>query len=189
MDTTESTVTSVPRASDEVAPTPEAAQAAASAAAEALIPPPARAKRGFAVLSPEKKREIASMGGKAAHEHGRAHRFTPGGRGVGFAVLGGAFGEGIDLPGDRLVGAFVATLGLPQVNAVNELLRTRMEAAFGAGFDYAYLYPGLRKVVQAAGRVIRTREDRGVVWLIDDRFCRPEVRALLPAWWRPQVAG
>ncbi|HSW17065.1 MAG TPA: helicase C-terminal domain-containing protein, partial [Ramlibacter sp.] len=53
----------------------------------------------------------------------------------------------------------------------------------GAGFDYAYLYPGLRKVTQAAGRVIRTREDRGVVYLIDDRFRRPEVQALLPAWW------
>ncbi|MFD0667462.1 ATP-dependent DNA helicase [Ramlibacter sp. MAHUQ-53] len=116
-------------------------------------------------------------------------RFEPGGRGVGFAVLGGSFGEGIDLPGDRLVGAFVATLGLPQVNPVNELLRGRLQAAFGQGFDYAYLYPGLRKVVQAAGRVIRTREDRGVVWLIDDRFCRPEVRAMLPRWWRPQVAG
>ncbi|MFP3534156.1 helicase C-terminal domain-containing protein, partial [Burkholderia sp. SIMBA_042] len=89
--------------------------------------------------------------------------------------------EGVDLPGDRLIGAFVATLGLPQVNDVNEQLRERMAAAFGDGYAYAYLYPGLRKVVQAAGRVIRTREDRGVVWLIDDRFGRPEVQALLPA--------
>lgn len=114
-------------------------------------------------------------------------RFAPGGQGVGFAVLGGSFGEGIDLPGDRLVGAFIATLGLPQVNPVNERMKQRLQAAFGAGFDYAYLYPGLRKVVQAAGRVIRTRDDRGVVWLIDDRFCRPDVRALLPGWWRPQA--
>ena len=114
-------------------------------------------------------------------------RFTPGGRGVGFAVLGGSFGEGIDLPGDRLVGAFIATLGLPQVNPVNELLRQRMQQAFGAGFDYAYLYPGLRKVVQAAGRVIRTPQDRGIVYLIDDRFCRSEVRALFPRWWAPAV--
>ncbi len=109
--------------------------------------------------------------------------FAPGGRGIGFAVLGGVFSEGVDLPGDRLIGAFVATLGLPQVNPVNEQLRERMEAAFGCGYDYAYLYPGLRKVVQAAGRVIRTREDRGVVWLIDDRFARPEVQEMLPAWW------
>ncbi|QOY96201.1 ATP-dependent DNA helicase [Massilia sp. UMI-21] len=110
-------------------------------------------------------------------------RFAPGGRGVGFAVLGGSFGEGIDLPGERLIGAFVATLGLPQVNPVNEQLRERMQAMFGAGYDYTYLYPGMQKVVQAAGRVIRTELDRGVVWLIDDRFGRPEVRALLPAWW------
>jgi Rad3-related DNA helicase len=114
-------------------------------------------------------------------------RFVPGGRAVGFAVLGGSFGEGIDLPGDRLVGAFIATLGLPQVNAVNEEMRRRMGRAFGAGYDYAYLYPGIRKVVQAAGRVIRTREDRGTVVLIDDRFARPEVRALLPAWWQVEL--
>jgi len=111
-------------------------------------------------------------------------RFTLESRGVGFAVLGGSFGEGIDLPGERLIGAFVATLGLPQVNPVNEQLRERMGAMFGAGYDYTYLYPGMQKVVQAAGRVIRTEQDRGVVWLIDDRFARSEVRALLPAWWQ-----
>ncbi|TFZ00771.1 ATP-dependent DNA helicase [Ramlibacter henchirensis] len=114
-------------------------------------------------------------------------RFVAGGRAIGFAVLGGSFGEGIDLPGDRLVGAFIATLGLPQVNPVNEEMRRRMGRAFGAGYDYAYLYPGIRKVVQAAGRVIRTREDRGVVVLIDDRFAKPEVRALLPSWWEVQA--
>ena len=110
-------------------------------------------------------------------------RFAPGGAGVGFAVLGGAFGEGVDLPGDRLIGAFVATLGLPQVNPVNEQLRERMQKLFGAGYDYTYLYPGIQKVVQAAGRVIRTESDRGVVWLIDDRFAQPGIRALMPAWW------
>jgi Rad3-related DNA helicase len=110
-------------------------------------------------------------------------RFAPGGTGVGFAVLGGAFGEGVDLPGERLIGAFVATLGLPQVNPVNERLRERMQAIFGAGYDYTYLYPGIQKVVQAAGRVIRTEQDQGVVWLIDDRFAQPGIRALMPAWW------
>ena len=111
-------------------------------------------------------------------------RFEPDGRGIGFAVLGGSFGEGIDLPGARLIGAFVATLGLPQLNPVNEQLRARMQAMFGAGYDYTYLYPGLQKVVQAAGRVIRTEQDQGVVYLIDDRFDQPEVRALLPRWWQ-----
>lgn len=110
-------------------------------------------------------------------------RFACGGRGIGFAVLGGSFGEGVDLPGDRLIGAFVATLGLPQVNPVNEQLRLRMDALFGTGYDYTYLYPGMQKVVQAAGRVIRTESDRGTVWLIDQRFAQPQVRALLPGWW------
>lgn len=111
-------------------------------------------------------------------------RFVAGGEGIGFAVLGGAFGEGIDLPGERLIGAFIATLGLPQVNPVNEQIRLRMQRLFGDGYDYTYLYPGLQKVVQAAGRVIRSRSDRGVVHLIDDRFAQAKVRRLLPGWWQ-----
>ena len=111
-------------------------------------------------------------------------RFQADGRGIGFAVLGGAFAEAVDLPGRRLIGAFIATLGLPQVNPVNEQMKARLETLFGAGHDYTYLFPGLQKVVQAAGRVIRTTSDEGVVFLIDDRFRRAEVRRLLPAWWR-----
>ncbi|MFJ1299367.1 helicase C-terminal domain-containing protein [Pseudomonadota bacterium AL_CKDN230030165-1A_HGKHYDSX7] len=112
-------------------------------------------------------------------------RFTESGRGVGFAVLGGAFAEGVDLPGRRLIGAFVATLGLPQVNPVNEQILATMRARFGdeLAYDYTYLYPGLQKVVQAAGRVIRSETDTGTVHLIDDRFRRQKVRALLPGWW------
>lgn len=115
-------------------------------------------------------------------------RFVAGGQGIGFAVLGGAFGEGIDLPGSRLVGAFIATLGLPQVNAENERMRQRLQALTGTGYEHTYLFPGLTRVVQAAGRVIRSEQDRGVVWLLDDRFARAEVRRLLPAWWRITVA-
>lgn len=118
-------------------------------------------------------------------------RFTNRSQGIGFAVLGGAFAEGIDLPGARLIGAFIATLGLPQVNAVNEEIKTRMTTYFqaqddaaGKAYNYTYLYPGLQKVVQAAGRVIRTQEDTGVIYLMDDRFTRPEVQSLLPAWWQ-----
>lgn len=110
-------------------------------------------------------------------------QFTTHSQGVGFAVLGGAFGEGIDLPGARLIGAFIATLGLAQLNPVNEQLKHRMAAIFGAGYDYAYLYPGVQKVVQAAGRVIRTQQDEGVVMLIDDRFGDSKVKQLLPRWW------
>ncbi len=118
-------------------------------------------------------------------------RFTPASRGIGFAVLGGAFAEGIDLPGRRLIGAFIATLGLPQVNLVNEEIKKRMASYFenagstaSVGYNYTYLYPGLQKVVQAAGRVIRTQRDEGVIYLMDDRFTRPEVLCLLPGWWK-----
>lgn len=111
-------------------------------------------------------------------------RFSPGGRGIGFAVLGGAFAEGIDLPGDRLIGAFIATLGLPPFNAFNEALKARLGARFGQGDDYTYQIPGMIKVVQAAGRVIRSPEDEGVVVLMDDRFAQPKVHALLPSWWQ-----
>ncbi|MBN3754871.1 ATP-dependent DNA helicase [Paraburkholderia sp. Tr-20389] len=111
-------------------------------------------------------------------------RFVADGAGVGFAVLGGAFSEGVDLVGERLIGAFIATLGLPQMNDVNEQMRRTFDAQFGNGYDYAYLYPGMQKVVQAAGRVIRTEHDAGVVHLIDDRYTRADVRRLLPRWWR-----
>jgi DNA excision repair protein ERCC-2 len=116
-------------------------------------------------------------------------RFTLDGQGIGFAVLGGAFGEGIDLPGTRLIGAFIATLGLPQVGPVNEEMQRRMEFRFGAGYAYTYLYPGLQKVVQAAGRVIRTTQDRGAVYLMDERFAQREVRRLLPKWWTVETAS
>ncbi|MFO1467961.1 MAG: ATP-dependent DNA helicase [Steroidobacteraceae bacterium] len=111
-------------------------------------------------------------------------RFTADSRGIGFAVLGGAFAEGIDLPNERLIGAFIATLGLPPVTPMNEEISRRLGQAFDAAFEYTYLYPGLQKVVQAAGRVIRTPTDRGIIHLIDDRYRRAEVKALLPRWWR-----
>jgi Rad3-related DNA helicase len=111
-------------------------------------------------------------------------RFEPEGRGIGFAVLGGVFAEGVDLPGSRLIGAFVATLGLPPVSPVQEALRQRLDQLFGPDHGYADLVPAMQKVVQAAGRVLRTPEDRGWLWLLDDRYRRPDVRRLLPAWWQ-----
>ncbi len=115
-------------------------------------------------------------------------RFTNDSSAVGFAVLGGAFAEGIDLPGNRLIGAFVASLGLPQFNPVNEQIMQRIETLFeGRGYDYTYLFPGVQKVVQAAGRVIRSTSDEGVLYLIDDRYARRAVRSLLPAWWKMQT--
>ncbi|RZI20420.1 ATP-dependent DNA helicase [Pseudomonas orientalis] len=128
---------------------------------------------------------LQSRGMAEAERQAFLDQFTPHSQGVGFAVLGGAFGEGIDLPGARLIGAFIATLGLPQLNPVNEQMKARMGAIFGAGYDYTYLYPGIQKVVQAAGRVIRSQHDQGVVMLIDDRFGETRVRQLLPKWWSP----
>lgn len=130
-----------------------------------------------------------SRGMDEGQRQGFLERFDADGQGVGFAVLGGAFGEGIDLPGSRLIGAFIATLGLAQLNPVNEQMKQRMAAIFGAGYDYTYLYPSLQKVVQAAGRVIRSQQDRGVVMLIDDRFAEPRVRQLLPGWWSLDAPG
>jgi DNA excision repair protein ERCC-2 len=108
---------------------------------------------------------------------------------VAFAVLGGVFSEGIDLPGDQLIGAFVATLGLPPFDPWHEILKDRLQQRFGEGYHYTYLIPGLQKVAQAAGRVIRTPEDRGVIWLIDDRFLQHPVKRLLPGWWFSSDTG
>ncbi|MEO6743983.1 MAG: ATP-dependent DNA helicase [Caldimonas sp.] len=130
-----------------------------------------------------------SRGMSTIERDGFLERFTDDSCGIAFAVLGGAFAEGIDLPGRRLVGAFIATLGLPPPSAANEILRSRMDAACGEGYAYAYLYPGIQKVIQAAGRVIRTEQDRGVVVLLDDRFGRDDVQRLLPKWWSVEPAG
>ena len=111
-------------------------------------------------------------------------RLSDGGQGIAFAVLGGSFAEGIDLPGRRLIGAFIATLGLPQVNPINEQIALRIDSLMGTGQDYTYTFPGLQKVVQAAGRVIRTLDDSGVVHLMDDRYAQRAVQRLLPSWWR-----
>ena len=102
---------------------------------------------------------------------------------LGFAVLGGVFGEGVDLTGESLIGVAVVSPGLPQIGPRQEQLRDYFEETRGAGFDYAYRYPGMNKVLQAAGRVIRTPQDRGGVLLIDDRFLAPDTRRLMPPHW------
>ena len=102
---------------------------------------------------------------------------------LGLAVLGGAFSEGIDLSGDALKGVFIATLGLPQVNSVNEYLRSVMHTKFLQGYDFTYTFPGIQKVVQAAGRVIRTKKDTGYLWLLDERYLQQDIKKLLPDWW------
>jgi DNA excision repair protein ERCC-2 len=107
---------------------------------------------------------------------------------VGFAVMGGIFGEGIDLVGDRLIGAIIVGVGLPQLCIERDLIRDYFQEQTGAGFDYAYTFPGMNRVLQAIGRVIRSETDRGVVLLIDARFAEPRYRRLFPAWWQPARA-
>ncbi|MGE5550032.1 MAG: helicase C-terminal domain-containing protein [Bacteroidota bacterium] len=102
---------------------------------------------------------------------------------LGLAVLGGLFGEGIDLPGERLIGVCLVGPGLPMVSEEQELIRSYFQERNEAGFLYAYLIPGLIRVIQSAGRVFRTPEDRGVVILVDDRFRHEAYRDLLPPDW------
>jgi DNA excision repair protein ERCC-2 len=106
---------------------------------------------------------------------------------VGFAVLGGIFGEGIDLAGERLSGAAVVGVGLPGICLERDVIRDYYAGANGRGFEYAYQYPGINRVMQAAGRVIRSAEDRGAVLLIDTRFASSRYRSLFPMHWRPRA--
>ncbi len=106
---------------------------------------------------------------------------------IGMAVMGGVFGEGIDLCGERLSGAVIVGVGLPQISHERELISAYFESKNLCGFDYAYVYPGINRVLQAAGRVIRTTTDRGVVLLIDSRFGENKYKKLLPAHWNQQI--
>lgn len=103
---------------------------------------------------------------------------------VGFAVLGGIFGEGIDLVGERLIGAVIVGVGLPQLCVERDLIRDYFQQQNSAGFEYAYTFPGMNRVLQAIGRVIRSETDHGVVLLIDARFNEVRYRRLFPAWWK-----
>jgi DNA excision repair protein ERCC-2 len=104
---------------------------------------------------------------------------------VGLAVMGGIFGEGIDLVGERLSGAVIVGVGLPGISLERELIRDYFADTHNAGFEYAYQYPGINRVLQAAGRVIRTDTDRGVVLLIDQRYATYRYRSLFPEEWNP----
>ena len=98
-------------------------------------------------------------------------------------VLGGLFSEGIDLKEERLIGAVIVGTGLPQVNVEQEILKGYFDGEERRGFDFAYQYPGMNKVLQAAGRVIRTAGDRGVIALLDERFLYGSSRSLFPREW------
>ena len=102
---------------------------------------------------------------------------------VGLAVMGGAFGEGIDLVGERLIGVVVVGVGIPQLGLERDLIKEHFDHQAGKGFSYAYQYPGFNRVMQATGRVIRAETDQGVIVLIDDRFTHTQYRQLFPSHW------
>lgn len=102
---------------------------------------------------------------------------------IGFCVMGGIFAEGIDLKGEALIGVLVVGTGLPQISNEREILKQFYDESEGAGFEYAFRYPGMNKVLQAAGRVIRTREDKGVILLLDERFLEEGYQRLFPREW------
>ena len=109
---------------------------------------------------------------------------------VGFCVLGGAFAEGVDLPGARLIGAIIFGVGLPGLSNEKNIVKEFFDAQTEQGYDYAYTYPGVTNVLQAVGRVIRTSEDTGVAVLVDDRYGTPKYRQMFPKHWKNvQYAG
>lgn len=103
---------------------------------------------------------------------------------IGFCVLGGIFSEGIDLKGDKLIGAVIVSVGLPQINVQQNLLKDHFEEKYASGFEFAYMYPGMNKVMQAVGRVIRSEQDKGMVLLIDERYGHRNYRQLFPKHWQ-----
>ena len=108
---------------------------------------------------------------------------------IGFCVMGGIFSEGIDLTEERLIGTFLVGTGLPQVCNEREILKQYFDRHGEAGFSYAYLYPGMNKVLQAAGRVIRTAADRGVILLLDERFLERQYQEVFPREWDDYETG
>lgn len=128
--------------------------------------------------------QTAGMDEEARMEFLNRFDVEPEGTLLGFCVLGGIYAEGIDLRGERLIGTAIVGVGLPQVNAEQEILRAYYDRTNGEGFAFAYQYPGMNKVLQAAGRVIRGEQDRGVVLLIDSRFSTASYRNLFPTHWQ-----
>lgn len=106
---------------------------------------------------------------------------------IGFLVLGGIFSEGVDLIGDRLIGSMIISVGMPGVSKERDLIKYHFDNEGFNGFDYSYTYPGLNKVFQAAGRVIRGEDDRGIIYLLDDRYSWQKYMELFPKHWTNQV--
>ena len=137
-------------------------------------------------MLPEKQLIVQDRGMPDAAREAFLAQFSAGSQEtlVGLAVMGGIFGEGIDLVGDRLIGAVVVGVGVPQVCLERDLIKEYFDRQDVSGFAYAYQYPGFNRVLQATGRVIRTETDRGIILLIDERFTHPRYRHLFPSHWQ-----
>ena len=142
--------------------------------------------KAFSALTPKTPIAVQKRQMTVAERHAFLDAFKPAPSGyfVGFCVSGGIFSEGVDLVGDRLIGTVVLGTGLPGVCAERELICSYYQDKCEEGKEYAYLYPGLNRVMQAAGRVIRSEDDRGVAVLVDDRLKDPAYRKMFPRSWR-----
>lgn len=134
-------------------------------------------------LVPDASLLVQGAGMSEAERSAFLDAFQPGFRTIALAVLGGIFAEGVDLPGDRLAGVTVIGTGLPRLSLERDILQSYFEHTKGSGFDYAYRFPGMQRVLQAVGRLIRTETDKGFVLLVDQRFLEPRHRILFPPWW------
>ncbi len=135
----------------------------------------------FAKIYPKLETVVQTRGMGYEGREAFLNAFLPDGKlRIGFCVLGGSFSEGVDLPGDRLIGTVIVGTGLPGISNERNILREHYDMTRESGFEYAYVYPGMNRVLQAAGRVIRTDGDRGVAVFVDDRYAEPRIRGLFP---------
>ena len=143
----------------------------------------------YELFTEEERRGILMQEGNMSEEDRVEflNRFGDGAGITGFCVMGGVFSEGIDLKGEKLIGAIIVGTGLPSISVNEQVLKEYYDGRYGKGFEYAYIYPGMNKVMQAAGRVIRTENDRGIIALLDDRFLHSSYRSLFPREWNNYI--
>jgi len=143
----------------------------------------------FTVMHPDVDTIVQTKGMTDAQKSAFVARFDENNREtlVGFCVLGGVYAEGIDLVGERLIGSIVVGVGMPKLSSERNILTEHYNEKDLEGMMYSYVYPGMTRVMQAVGRVIRSEEDRGIAILIDDRFATPQYRSLFPEQWRHAI--
>ncbi|MFT5740943.1 MAG: DNA excision repair protein ERCC-2, partial [Gammaproteobacteria bacterium] len=143
----------------------------------------------FGEMFPDPSTRIQQREFNALDQQQFLDSFQEGNNQIGFAIMGGRFAEGVDLPGKALIGAILVGVGLPQANQQQQLIAEDFETMQLNGFDHAFRYPGLIRVLQSAGRVIRSETDRGIILLLDQRFKQPDYHRNLPAHWQTTRCG